>query len=59
MFFWGMIAYEFRWHIACILICLLIGFTWEYYQYELAREYFPGMTFWQFVVLGDKIRITP
>lgn len=42
-----------------ILITIVIVFFMCYYEYSCITKYFPKMTMWEYLFLGDKIRIIP
>lgn len=39
--------------------CFIFSSFYTYYQYQAMCEYFPDLSFWDWIILHDKIRITP
>lgn len=41
------------------LVLILIVICWVYADYKAVEKYYPGMTFWEYTLIGSKLRITP
>jgi len=41
-----------------ILVCIM-GFYAAKAEYEAVKNYYPDLTFWEYFLISDKIRITP
>jgi len=40
-------------------IIILIGYLISMAEYEAVKKHYPNMTFYEYIILGNKIRITP
>lgn len=40
-----------------VIFCISLPVT--YAEYVQVKKHFPNMTFWEYIVIGKKIRITP
>ena len=41
------------------IFLLLICYLYSTLRYDAVTDYFPSMTYWEYMLIGDKIRITP
>lgn len=44
------------WLFVVLCIC---GFWWFNENYQATRKYYPEMSMWDYMLLSDKLRITP
>lgn len=47
--------------VNCIVIPLIIiaACWWAYVEYHAVKKYFPGLNYVEYLILHDKLRITP
>jgi predicted membrane protein len=42
-----------------LFLALVLGYLYTQAEYEAVKKFYPDLTFWDYVILGDKLRITP
>ena len=42
-----------------LLLALVFGYLYTQAEYEAVKKFYPDLTFWDYIILGDKLRITP
>jgi predicted membrane protein len=42
-----------------LFLALVFGYLYTQAEYEAVKKFYPDLTFWDYVILGDKLRITP
>ena len=47
------------WRLYCIIIFILIGVWFCHFQYQAVKRFYPDLTFIEYLILEDKLRITP
>lgn len=47
------------WRLYVIAFGLVFAYWWINIQYQAVKKYYPNMTFMEYLILEDKIRITP
>ncbi len=46
--------------VACLLcVFIYIGYWFAQEEYKAIKKYYPELTFWEYFILHDKLRITP
>lgn len=46
-------------NIINIIILILFAVSYEYWSYQSVKEYYPDLTYPKYLLLRDKLRITP
>lgn len=42
-----------------VMVFILIGYLFFIAEYEAIKKYYPDMTFMEYILINDKLRITP
>ncbi len=42
-----------------LLVMLVFGYLYAQAEYEALKKFYPELTFWEYMVLDRRIRITP
>ena len=45
--------------ITLIVIGITIAIWWQYTQYQTIKKYYPELSYWEYIILHDKIRVIP